>query len=655
LFVSFPFFKAEMKRLFFLFAFCSSWNFVLSQNYFLNGNAIATGNDCYQLTNASNYQNGTVWYANQIDLNQSFDITFEMNLGGNDAGADGICFVMHTQGTSAIGQSGGGLGYLNFGTSLAVEFDTYQNNDYGDPFYDHLAIVRNGDINHNGANNLAGPVQMDAFNANTEDGQTRTVRITWNPTTQLFQVYYNCVFRVQTTVDIVNTIFNGQNNVYWGFTAATGGAVNVQTVCLTPNILNVGNEVQICQGGSTTLSVGAALNNTYSWSPTAFLSDSTSASPIASPVSNTTYTVVYTDLCGIAVEQTIDVLVEPLAVNLNTPSILTCSNTSSSISSFSNFPGVSYSWSGPGITTATSASSIQLNEPGWYILETNVNNQCFDSDSVLVIANQNAPNLTINATASELNCTVTAATLTAEPLLPSINYTWSGLNINQNNGASVIVNGPGIYNCLAVDPINGCSTSSSVTIGQNTLTPLLSGINSDTLTCEIPSLILNEWSDLNILNGTNYTWYNSNGNIYSTEPFPAVNQIDQYMLVALNNDNNCSDTLTVEITSDASNLFDLKSMQFANIVTLDDEDGINDCWSIFHSDVSIDQLPFLVEVKSVLIFNRWGKLLFESNNQFSLCEQLKDLSSGTYYFTAELHTICGPQQDLTKEGFFLIK
>jgi hypothetical protein len=127
------------------------------------------------------------------------------------------------------------------------------------------------------------------------------------------------------------------------------------------------------------------------------------------------------------------------------------------------------------------------------------------------------------------------------------------------------------------------------------------------------------------------------------------------MLVALNNDNNCSDTLTVEITRDASNLFDLKSMQFANIVTLDDEDGINDCWNIFHSDVSNDQLPFLVEVKSVLIFNRWGKLLFESNNQFSICEQLKDLSNGTYYFTAELHTICGPQQDLTKEGFFLIK
>ena len=338
-----------MKRLLILTIFLSSWNFVLSQNYFLNGNAIATGNDCYQLTDALNYQNGTVWYANQIDLNQAFDITFEMNVGNNDGGADGICFVMHTQGTSAIGQSGGGLGYLNFGTSLAVEFDTYQNGDYGDPFYDHIAIVRNGDINHNGANNLAGPVQMDAFNANTEDGQTRTVRITWNPTTQLFQVYYNCVFRIQTTVDIINTIFNGQSNVYWGFTAATGGAVNVQTVCLTPNILNVGNEVQICEGGSTPLSVGAALNNTYVWTPTTYLSDPTSASPIATPPSSTTYTVMYTDLCGIDVTQTIDVLVEPLTVNLNTPTVLTCNAPTASISSFSNFPGVAYSWTGPGI------------------------------------------------------------------------------------------------------------------------------------------------------------------------------------------------------------------------------------------------------------------------------------------------------------------
>ena len=39
-----------------------------AQTYFLNGDASYLGDDCYQLTPNLNPQNGTVWYADQIDL-----------------------------------------------------------------------------------------------------------------------------------------------------------------------------------------------------------------------------------------------------------------------------------------------------------------------------------------------------------------------------------------------------------------------------------------------------------------------------------------------------------------------------------------------------------------------------------------------------------
>ncbi|MFM1930831.1 MAG: hypothetical protein RL226_134, partial [Bacteroidota bacterium] len=82
-----------------------------SQTYFLNGTAFALGGDCYLLTPAIGNQNGAVWYANQIDLTEPFDLKFEMNFGIVDAnGADGIMFVLQTVGTNALGQSGGGLG-----------------------------------------------------------------------------------------------------------------------------------------------------------------------------------------------------------------------------------------------------------------------------------------------------------------------------------------------------------------------------------------------------------------------------------------------------------------------------------------------------------------------------------------------------------------
>ena len=71
--------------------------------YFLNGDAVVTGQDCYQLTPAINTQNGSVWYADQVDLNQLLDLQFILNLGSDDSnGADGICFVMQTVGTDAL-------------------------------------------------------------------------------------------------------------------------------------------------------------------------------------------------------------------------------------------------------------------------------------------------------------------------------------------------------------------------------------------------------------------------------------------------------------------------------------------------------------------------------------------------------------------------
>ena len=209
-----------------------------SQTYFLQGDATFLGDDCYRLTTELGFQNGAVWYSNQIDLSEPFNLEFLMNFGDIDAnGADGICFVLQTVGNNALGQSGGGLGFLGFAPALGVEFDTWQNLDYGDPVPDHIGIVSNGDVNHNGINAIAGPVAAISDNPNIEDGEDHVVRIQWFPETTTLLVYFDCVFRLSATVDLVNDIFNGQNQVFWGFTAATGGSFNNQTVCLSENIL----------------------------------------------------------------------------------------------------------------------------------------------------------------------------------------------------------------------------------------------------------------------------------------------------------------------------------------------------------------------------------------------------------------------------------
>ena len=153
-------------------------------------------------------------------------------------GADGITFVLQPVSTS-IGSSGGGLGFQNITPSIGVTLDTYQNSSPdNDPSYDHIAIQRNGDLNHSSANNLAGFVPISATSNNVEDGNWHTLKVIWNATTKTLEAYFDGVLRVSVVNDIVNTTFGGNPLVFWGFTGSTGGLRNLQRfkTALSPGI-----------------------------------------------------------------------------------------------------------------------------------------------------------------------------------------------------------------------------------------------------------------------------------------------------------------------------------------------------------------------------------------------------------------------------------
>lgn len=169
--------------------------------FVLNGSASATGNDCFILTPSDYYVGGSVWYENFMSLNYDFDMTFQVYLGDNDGGADGIAFVMQPNST-AVGGVGGGIGYLGISPSIAVEYDTWQNDD---PYYDHVSVQRNGDVNYSGA--VAGPVQASASSDNIEDGQWHSTRITWDASTNTLTVYFDGNLRLSYSNDIVANTF----------------------------------------------------------------------------------------------------------------------------------------------------------------------------------------------------------------------------------------------------------------------------------------------------------------------------------------------------------------------------------------------------------------------------------------------------------------
>jgi gliding motility-associated-like protein len=232
-----------------------------------NGNATLSGN-IYTLTPNQGNRNGSAWNKNRLFLDQDFDINARVYLGNSDAGADGIAFVLQNQSLNA-GSSGGGLGYAGITPSFAVEFDTYNNGSI-EPIQDHIALIANG--NAAGAHNTYSP----PFEVQMEDGQWHTARFVWDASTKNFQVWYDGTRRHNITIDLKADIFGGRPYVYWGFTAATGGATNLQQVEFTSYCYvqqvgvtalagtnNTAAALTFCEGATVRLQASAS--SSYQW------------------------------------------------------------------------------------------------------------------------------------------------------------------------------------------------------------------------------------------------------------------------------------------------------------------------------------------------------------------------------------------------------
>jgi gliding motility-associated-like protein len=278
-----------------LFLFLST---ALPAQFILNGQAVMLNDTCYRLTEAVNFVSGSIWHPDKIDLRESFEVVMDIFLGCQDEwGADGIVFGFQPLSTS-IGQAGGGLGFLGIRPSLGIEFDTWQNTDFGDPPYDHIAIFRDGNLNHNSPDNLAGPVPALPNRGNIEDCEFHSLRVNWEAASQTLSVYFDCLLRLTYQGDVVNDIFGGDPFVFWGFTAATGAANNLHQVCFSyVSFLDRMEDVVLCPGGQVQLQAQGGVS--YEWSPPEGLSNPNIANPIAAPSATTDYTVTVRDACGI--------------------------------------------------------------------------------------------------------------------------------------------------------------------------------------------------------------------------------------------------------------------------------------------------------------------------------------------------------------------
>jgi hypothetical protein len=179
-----------------------------------------------ELTDGGQGEASSAWFTRPVNV-QSFTTDFSFQL--TNPNADGMTFTIQNAGLTALGPSGGGLGYgaglpggtPGIPTSVAVKFDLFQNSHEGN---NSTGLYMDGVSPTSPATTLGGGVNLhsgDIFKVHmTYDGTTLAMTITDTVT--------NATFMTSWVINIPGTV--GGSTAFVGFTAGTGGQTATQEI-----------------------------------------------------------------------------------------------------------------------------------------------------------------------------------------------------------------------------------------------------------------------------------------------------------------------------------------------------------------------------------------------------------------------------------------
>ncbi|MEO0899755.1 MAG: T9SS type A sorting domain-containing protein [Bacteroidota bacterium] len=214
-----------------LIATVGSFTLMYGQDFLSVNDPIVINNTCVQFqNNAGGNQHTSAWVDQAIVFNDIATPTlivrdFEIYLGNTGEFSQGLALVIQQEGTTAIGENGGALGYGGttggISPSLAFEIDTEHQAHDNAGGSDHLALHDNAGFNQ--AALAGGPVILPDMMDNSF--HQLTLRINWDPTTpanQYVEVELDGTYRITYNTELAN-YFDLSLPVYIGGTSAPVG------------------------------------------------------------------------------------------------------------------------------------------------------------------------------------------------------------------------------------------------------------------------------------------------------------------------------------------------------------------------------------------------------------------------------------------------
>jgi gliding motility-associated-like protein len=322
-----------------------------------------------------------------------------------------------------------------------------------------------------------------------------------------------------TTYNVVGTDLNG-------CTASDNVTVTVNP----PPVVDAGSNITICPSASTTLNGTGA--STYAWLPAGSLSNPAIANPVATPPSNTTYTVTGTDGNGCTATDVVTVSINPINVfTVGTATI--CQGASTSISAFG---AANYVWS-PAATLSNATVSSPIATPAatttYTVVGTNAAG-CNDTAFVTITVTPAPP---VDAGANTSMCLGSTVTLNGSG---ATNYSWSPAgSLTGATTATPTSSATTTTTYTVTGTTSGCTATDVVTV---TVTPAPAvDAGTSTSICAGGSTILNGSG------ATTYSWSpaGSLSGASTSNPTASPTSTTTYTLTGSNGGCSATDTVTV--------------------------------------------------------------------------------------------------------------
>ena len=298
-------------------------------------------------------------------------------------------------------------------------------------------------------------------------------------------------------------------------TNPANGCISSATTSVLQNITAPQNSIIATNSGvltcaNTTVTLTGSSTTTralYNWGgPNSFNSNSPAVT--VSATGNYTLTVTNpangcTSTATVPVTQNITA---PVNITTVVSNILSCNQTSVTLTANSTTSGATYTWTGPGSFTASTRIATITQGGVYTLVATDPANGCSTTKIVTAVQDTATPANLVATNNGPLTCSVTSVTLTGSSTTAGTTYQWTGPNGFFDISNTTTGTDSGTYTLIATNPGNGCIGTTTTTVAQDitgpTVTTTANPVTAQ-ITCNHPNIVLTSSTSTA---GVTYNW-----------------------------------------------------------------------------------------------------------------------------------------------------